>query len=157
MQIKVGEIIRAKREELGISLVDFARRAGISPGYLSQLENGKKTNPSLELMTTIAEELDIEIDSLLGLEQDGEMPSLRIPSLLRLVIAKDRNMKALEDKEIQKKIGNILDLMLECRYLIEDEDLYRLFLEDVYIQTETTLKRYMSVGILKSMKVGSDK
>ncbi len=152
LQIKAGEIIKAKREELGISLVDFARRTGISPGYLSQLENGKKTNPNLELMVAIARELDIEIDSLLGLEQETELPALRIPSLLRLVIAKDRNMKALEDKEIQKKIGNILDRMLECRYLIEDEDLYRLFLEDVYVQTETTLKRYMSVGILKSME-----
>ncbi len=151
MQIKVGEVIKARREELRIPLVDFARQVGISPGYLSQLENGRKTNPSLELILTIAEQLDIDIDSVLGLDQENETPALRIPSLLRLVIAKDRNMKALEDKEIQRKIGNIVDRMLECKYLIEDDDLYSLFLEDVYVQAETALKRYMSVGILKSM------
>lgn len=151
MQIKVGELIRAKREEYNLSLVDFARQVDISPGYLSQLENGKKTNPSLEVMLKIAQELDLDIDSLLGLDQESETPALRIPSLLRLVIAKDRNLKALEDREIQRKISNLLDRILQSKYLIEDSELYGLFLEDLYVQTETTLKRYMSMEILKNM------
>lgn len=151
MQIKVGELIRAKREEYNTSLVDFARQVDISPGYLSQLENGKKTNPSLEVMLKIAQELDLDIDSLLGLDQESETPALRIPSLLRLVIAKDRNLKALEDREIQRKISNLLDRILQSKYLIEDSELYGLFLEDLYVQTETTLKRYMSMEILKNM------
>lgn len=151
LQIKVGELIRAKREEYNISLVDFARQVDISPGYLSQLENGKKTNPSLEVMLKIAQELDLDIDSLLGLDQESETPALRIPSLLRLVIAKDRNLKALEDREIQRKISNLLDRILQSKYLIEDSELYGLFLEDLYVQTETTLKRYMSMEILKNM------
>ncbi len=150
MQIKVGEIIRVKREEKNISLVEFAKQAGISPGYLSQLENGKKTNPNLDLLMRIADALDIDIDELLGFEQENESPAARVPSLLRLIIAKDRNMKALEDKEIQKKIGNLLDHLLESKYFIEDDALYRLFLEDVSIQAETTLKRYMSVEVLKN-------
>ena len=151
MQIKVGEIIKAKREELGISLVDFAKQVGISPGYLSQLENSKKTNPNLELILKIANELDIDMDELLGLEQENVAPALKIPSLLRLVIARDRNMKVLENKEIQKKVSNILDRLLDSKYVIEDNDLYKLFLEDVYIQAESTLKRYMSVEILKNI------
>ena len=148
MQIKMGEIIKARREELNISLVDFAKETGISPGYLSQLENSKKDNPNLEIVLKISQALDIDMDALLGLEQEGEVPALRIPSLLRLVIAKDRNMKVLEDKEIQKKICNILDRALERKYLIEDKNLYSLFLEDVYIQMETALKRYMAIDIL---------
>jgi transcriptional regulator with XRE-family HTH domain len=151
LQIRAGEIIKARREEFNISLVDFARQVGISPGYLSQLENGKKTNPSLEVMMNIAQELDLDIDSILGIEQETEMPALRIPSLLRLVIAKDRNLKALEDREVQKKVSNLLDRILQCRYLIEDSELYGLFLEDLYAQAETTLKRYMSMEILKSI------
>ena len=150
LQIKVGEIIKAKREEMDISLVDFAKQVGISPGYLSQLENGRKTNPNLELIMRIADELDIDLEELLGIEQDNESPAAKVPSLLRLVIAKDRNMKVLEDREIQKKIGSLLDHLFESKYLIEDDALYRLFLEDVYVQAETTLKRYMSVEILKN-------
>jgi len=152
MQIKVGEIIKARREERKISLVDFAGEVGISPGYLSQLENGRKINPNLDILLRIAQALDIEIDMLLGLEHEDEMPSLRIPSLLRLVIAKDRNMKVLENKELQKKICNILDRALESKYLLEDETIYSLFLEDVYIQMETALKRYMAFEILINNK-----
>lgn len=152
MQIKAGEIIKAAREERNISLVDFARGIGISPGYLSQLENGRKVNPKLEVVIKIAQALDIEIDMLLGLEQETEVQSLKLPSLLRLVIAKDRNMKVLEDKEVQKKICNILDRALHCRYLLEDENLYSLFLEDVYVQMETALKRYLAMDILINSK-----
>lgn len=152
MQIKVGEVIKTKREEKQISLVNFAREIGISPGYMSQLENGRKANPKLEVMLKITQALDIELDMLLGLEQDAEVPALRIPSLLRLVIAKDRNQKVLEDKDVQKKISNLLDRTLECKYLIEDKEFYNLFLEDVYVQMETALKRYMAMEILFNNK-----
>jgi len=152
LQIKAGEIIKAKREEKKISLVDFAREVGISPGYLSQLENGKKVNPNLEVMLKITEGLDIDLDMLLGLEQEAEAPALRVPSLLRLVIARDRNQKTLEDNEVQKKISTLLDRALECKYLIGDKELYSLFLEDVTIQMETALKRYMSIEILLSTR-----
>lgn len=148
MQIKVGEIIKAKREEKKISLVDFAREIGISPAYLSQLENGRKENPKLEIMLSITQALDIDLDMLLGLEEEPESPALRIPSLLRLVVAKDRNQKVLEDKEVQKKISGLLDRALECKYLIEDRELYSLFLEDIGVQMENTLKRYMAMEIL---------
>jgi transcriptional regulator with XRE-family HTH domain len=152
VQIKVGEIIKAKREEKKISLVDFAREIGISPAYLSQLENGRKENPKLEIMLSITQALDIDLEMLLGLEQELESPALRIPSLLRLVIAKDRNLRVLDDKEVQKKISSFLDRVLECKYLIEDRDLYALFLEDINIQMENTLKRYMAMEILMNNK-----
>lgn len=152
MQIQVGEAIKAKRKEKKLSLTNFAREVGISPGYLSQLENGKKNNPKLEIMLKIAKALDIEIDMLLGLEQEPEVHARRIPSLIRLVIAKDRNQNILEDREIQKKISNHLDRLLECKYLIDDNELYGLFLEDVYVQMETTLKRYMAFGLLNNIR-----
>ncbi len=152
MRIKVGEVIKAKREEKKISLVDFAREIGISPAYLSQLENGRKENPKLEIMLSITQALDIDLDMLLGLEQEPESPALRIPSLLRLAIAKDRNLKVLEDKEVQRKVSSLLDRTLECKYLIEDKNLYSLFLEDLSIQLENTLKRYMAMEIILNSK-----
>lgn len=149
MEIKVGEIIKAKREEKNYSLVDFAKVAGISPGYLSQLENGRKANPKLEIVLRIIKELEIELDMLLGLDSPSENLNIKIPSLLKLVLAKDRNFKVLEDKEALKKMCNIIDKSLDSKYLIEDKELYELFLEDIYIQIETTLKRYMAFQIVK--------
>lgn len=151
MEIKVGEVIKAKREEKNISLVDFAREVGISPGYLSQLENGRKANPRLDILLRIIRELDIDIDMLLGLDEKRDTPGLKVPSLIRLVTAKERNSKVLEDKEVQKKISSIMEKALESKYLIENEELYMMFLEDVYIQLETTLKRYMAIQILTNI------
>lgn len=149
MEIKVGEVIKAKREEKNLSLVDFAKTVGISPGYLSQIENGRKTNPKLEIIMRIVNELNIDIDMILGLESPGENPNIKIPTLLKLILVKDRNCKVLEDKEVLKKICNIIDKALESRYLVEDPNLYELFLEDIYIHIETIIKRYMGLEIVR--------
>ena len=123
MEIKVGEIIKAKREEKKYSLVDFSNKIGISAGYLSQLENGKKSNPKLEIVLRIIKELEIDIDMLLGLDNVADKPNLNTPSLLKLIFAKDRNCKVLEDKEIVKKLCSIIDRTLECKYHIQNKEL----------------------------------
>ena len=87
MEIKVGEIIRAKREEKNISLSDFAKELDISPGYLSQIENGVKKNPNLEILLRIINKLDIDLAMLLGIESRGENYLVKIPSLLKLVLS----------------------------------------------------------------------
>ncbi|OPZ93286.1 MAG: HTH-type transcriptional repressor RghR [Firmicutes bacterium ADurb.Bin419] len=151
MEIKFGEVIKAKREEKRYSLMDFAKVVGISAGYLSQLENGRKANPKLEIVLKIIKELEIDIDMLLGLESPNNNSSIRMPSLLKLIIAKDRNYKVLEDKDVLKKVCNIIDKSLDCKYLIENKSLYEMFLEDIYIQIETTLKRYMAFQIVNDV------
>ncbi|MDQ2086938.1 helix-turn-helix transcriptional regulator [Herbivorax sp. ANBcel31] len=151
MEIKVGELIKAKREEKKYSLVNFAQIVGITPGYLSQIENGYKKNPKLEILLKIIKELEIDLDMLLGLENSKENLNFIIPPLLKLILAKERNSKVLEHKEVQKKMCDIIDKSLECKYLIENEELYHLFLEDIYIQIETILKRYMAFQIIKKL------
>ena len=155
MEIKVGEIIKSKREEKGIPLIEFAKKVDVSPGYLSQIENGKKTNPKLELVLKIIHELDIDIKMLLGVDLQDESYNLRIPSLLRLTLAKDRNIKALEEREVVRKLCTIIDKTLENKYIIDDEDLYSLFLEDISIQIDTTLKRYLALPVVFENKINN--
>ena len=152
MEIKVGEVIRAKREEKKYNLNDFARIIGISPGYLSQLENGRKANPKLDIILRIIKQLDIDMDMLLGLDTYDQNLTYKIPSLLKLILAKNRNFKVLEDKEVLKKICCILDKSLESKYILENKEIYELFLEDIYIQIDTTLKRYMALQIITGLK-----
>ncbi|HQD28155.1 helix-turn-helix domain-containing protein [Acetivibrio saccincola] len=149
MEIRVGELIKAKREEKKYSLADFAEIIGITPGYLSQIENGHKKNPKLEILLKIVKELDIDLSTLLGIENQEENSNFKIPPLLKLILAKERNTKVLEDKDTLKKICGIIDKSLECRYFIENEELYQMFLEDIYIQIETILKRYMDFQAIK--------
>jgi len=148
LEIKVGEIIKAKREEKGISLIDFAKRIEISPGYLSQIENGRKTNPKLDIILRIIHELDIDITMLLGLESSDESYLSRIPSLLKLTLAKERNLKQLSEPDVLRKFNTMADKLFEARYILQDKQLYQLFMDDTANQIENTLKRYMALQLL---------
>ena len=60
-----GETIKKNRMNAGIGLREFAGRVGISPGYLSDLENEKVAPPSEKLILEMAKTLGIEKDELL--------------------------------------------------------------------------------------------
>ncbi len=55
--------IRVWREYRGLSAVDLAAKAGISGGYLSELEIGKKTG-TLETLRKLATVLNLTVDDL---------------------------------------------------------------------------------------------
>ncbi|AGC69079.1 transcriptional regulator, XRE family [Thermoclostridium stercorarium subsp. stercorarium DSM 8532] len=152
MEIKVGEIIRAKREEKNISLSDFARELDISPGYLSQIENGIKKNPNLEILLKIINKLDIDLSMLLGVENREENYMVKIPSLLKLTLAKDRYNKVLEEPEVLKKYCLLTERILDAKYMINDIDLYKMFLNDIIDQAETMVRRYMNIEVLINRK-----
>jgi DNA-binding XRE family transcriptional regulator len=56
--------IRAWREYRGMSQKALAEAAGITSGYLSQLESGVRTG-SAEVLSVIAERLNISLDDLI--------------------------------------------------------------------------------------------
>ncbi len=57
-------LVRLWREHRGLSAAQLAEAADISAGYLSELENGKKTG-SLETLRRLAAVLKLDIDDLL--------------------------------------------------------------------------------------------
>ncbi len=148
MEVKVGEIIRAKRQEQKISMADLAENAGISVAYLSQIENGRKQNPKLEIILNLVQALNLDMPMLLGLKDDETTYLDKIPSLLKMVFARDRNLKVLSEMDTQRKFCTQAEKLLEAKYVLEDKQLYTLFLEDVRIQTENTLKRYLAMKMI---------
>lgn len=54
----VGERIRRRRKELGLTLRELGKRAKVSAGFLSRLENGQ-ISPSLDTLQAIATALDV--------------------------------------------------------------------------------------------------
>lgn len=58
----LGDNIREIRNENKISLNNLSRMTGISLGYLSDLENNKAKNPSVEKLTLIASILNVSVD-----------------------------------------------------------------------------------------------
>jgi transcriptional regulator with XRE-family HTH domain len=57
-RLAVGSQIRRWRTERGLTLTQVAGRSGLNVGYLSQIENDK-ASPSLAVLGTIAEALDV--------------------------------------------------------------------------------------------------
>lgn len=64
----LGDRIKLRRTELGISASELAKRAGISKGYLSSLENGDATRPSGTILFQLAQQLGTTIADLLEQE-----------------------------------------------------------------------------------------
>ena len=59
----VGEVIRCQRVKHGERLADVARRAGLSPQYLSEVERGLK-DPSSEMLHAITGAMGLEVPEL---------------------------------------------------------------------------------------------
>lgn len=59
---EIGRLIRAKRKAEGLSLTEFANRAGLSKGYISQVEHGQAM-PSISSLQAMAQALNVPIAS----------------------------------------------------------------------------------------------
>ncbi|MDU4953443.1 helix-turn-helix domain-containing protein [Clostridium sp.] len=59
----LGDNIRKIRKEKKISINNLSKLTGISLGYLSDLENNKATNPSIDKLNLIASKLGVPVDS----------------------------------------------------------------------------------------------
>jgi transcriptional regulator with XRE-family HTH domain/mannose-6-phosphate isomerase-like protein (cupin superfamily) len=67
----VGAQLRDRRLEVGLSLRQFARDLGVSPSFISQIENGK-SQPSVATLYTICNALDLSIDELFNQSPPAE-------------------------------------------------------------------------------------
>lgn len=61
----MGAEVRLARKALGWTLDNLASEAGVSKGYISQLENGLR-NPSVEKLMGLARTLGTTVSCLLG-------------------------------------------------------------------------------------------
>jgi transcriptional regulator with XRE-family HTH domain len=67
-----GDVLREKRMAKGISLRKFADQVGVSPTYLSQVEQGNIDPPTAERVRKMAEILGENADELIALA--GRVP-----------------------------------------------------------------------------------
>ena len=68
---KVGSRLRAERERLGISLRELARRVGVSPSLVSQIELDR-VNPSVSTLYSLVTELGMTMSDVFGDSRLGE-------------------------------------------------------------------------------------
>lgn len=60
----LGQFIRSRRLELGLSLIQASEITGLSKSYLSQIEHGKRPTPSTKSLVSLASALDVPVARL---------------------------------------------------------------------------------------------
>ena len=66
--MEISAKIQLRRKEKELTAAELARRAEVSKGYLSELENGRAERPSGEVLYRIASALGTTVADLLGRE-----------------------------------------------------------------------------------------
>jgi transcriptional regulator with XRE-family HTH domain len=61
----IGRVLKAVRKANHMGLRELARKAKVPPGYLAELEAGKKKNPSLDVLRRLARALGVPVTELL--------------------------------------------------------------------------------------------
>src|SRR5437763_14866729 len=72
---KVGSRLRQEREKRGISLRELARRVGVSPSLVSQIELDR-VNPSVSTLYSLVTELGMTMSEVFGDSEPAE-PGVR--------------------------------------------------------------------------------
>lgn len=76
----LAHMLRSRRENLGISARELARRAGVDQALLTKLDQCKIAHPRFETMQALARELEIPLADLYVASSwlpEGALPSLR--------------------------------------------------------------------------------
>ena len=95
-------VIKQLRESKGISQYKLSQMTDISRTYIRNLENNKKCNPSLHILSLIAEALEVDIKDLFYTKLDIEN--------LRKKMHRKINKYGLDSKEVLE-VSQIIDLL----------------------------------------------
>jgi transcriptional regulator with XRE-family HTH domain len=71
-----GERIRERREELDLSLREFAKQVNCSPPFISDVEHGRRF-PSEQVLELMAQVLKLKLDELQKLDPRPPMEELK--------------------------------------------------------------------------------
>ncbi len=96
----VGDRIRQRREEKGITAAELARRADIAKSYLSEIESSNASRPSGAVLYRLAEALGTTIADLL--EKEVQPVTREVPESLKRFAEEDGLIP--EDVEMLSRI-----------------------------------------------------
>nr|TXF87533.1 helix-turn-helix transcriptional regulator [Alkalicoccus halolimnae] len=96
----IGDLIIKHRKKKGLTLTELADRAEISKSNLSNIERNINKNPSVKVLNKIAEVLEVDLITLLGID----IPSEEISNAGMINRLNELNLTAEELKEFEEVI-----------------------------------------------------
>ena len=87
---RIGHMLKALREGRNLNQVELAKKAGMTTAYISMLEAGKKTNPSLSVLQRLAKALHVPLSTLMevgGVRHMRTVLSAALPTFFKIQLA----------------------------------------------------------------------
>jgi transcriptional regulator with XRE-family HTH domain len=112
---QIGEQLRARRHERGLSLRALADRLGVSPSLISQIERGR-ANPSVSTLYQIVAELDVSLDELLF--NDRRAAELAPASAAPVLRGRERMRIRLASGVIWERLTTVSEPGVEFLYVV---------------------------------------
>jgi transcriptional regulator with XRE-family HTH domain len=102
---RLGQLLTTSREDVGLSIPEVSRRAGIDRGTLWRIEKGVITNPKAENLQSIGEVLGIPVSDLFTTV--GWVPPKQLPTIRPYLRTKYRQLPDAAVKEIEEYFDNV--------------------------------------------------
>ncbi len=103
---KIGELIRNRRKELGMSSVTLANRIGVNQSTISRWESGQIKDIRRAQIYLLSKYLYIPVETILGLSEETTTEDMEIVSRrLRL----ESKLESIKDKETLDVIDNFIN------------------------------------------------
>lgn len=107
---KFGSALLYYRQQKGLSLKELEMLTKVSSSYLNRLEKGERSAPSIPIASKIADALNVDLSTLLGISSTN-VPATEAQTITELLLYND--FKIVEDKVIRKEAKQILVEIIE--------------------------------------------
>lgn len=128
----LGDNIRKIRKSKKISINTLAKQAEVSLGYLSDLENNKFTNPTLDKLNKLADALGVSVNEFFNGEENVTEEITNSKNKYTLTIKEQDKL----DKEAQDIINNFALSLSKEKENLKEED-YRVLEASIRSALET--------------------
>jgi transcriptional regulator with XRE-family HTH domain len=128
LEIAIGREVKGFRNKLGMTVVELAKLAELSPGMLSKIENGQ-TSPSLATLKSLAGALNVPVTSLFR-QFEEERDASYVPAGQGIEIERRGTRAGHHYRLLGHTVGGAVTVEPYLINLTEDSDVFPIFQHD---------------------------
>lgn len=154
LEIAIGREVKGFRNKLGMTVVELAKLAELSPGMLSKIENGQ-TSPSLATLKSLAGALNVPVTSLFR-QFEEERGASYVPAGEGIEIERRGTRAGHNYRLLGHTVGGEVTVEPYLIHLTEDSDVFPIFQHDgtEFIYLLEGEMDYRHGGKIYSLKAG---
>ncbi len=128
LEIAIGREVKGFRNKLGMTVVELAKLAELSPGMLSKIENGQ-TSPSLATLKSLALALNVPVTSLFR-QFEEERGASYVPAGEGIEIERRGTRAGHHYRLLGHTVGGAVTVEPYLIHLTADSDVFPIFQHD---------------------------